>query len=67
MIDAQGAISGTGDQRSALASCEPHRDNFQSQVCLAMVYYKLGRRADAQAVLTKAEVTYGDAAASQYA
>ncbi|MGH8201662.1 MAG: TIR domain-containing protein [Steroidobacteraceae bacterium] len=57
----------TGDLRSALTACESHRDNSQSQVCLAMVYNKLGRHADAQAELTKIETTYGDDAAYQCA
>lgn len=61
------AYYAAGDLRSALASCEPHRDNYQSQVCLAMVYDKLGRHADAQAELTKLEAAFGDDAAYQYA
>ncbi|HEV2442875.1 MAG TPA: TIR domain-containing protein [Steroidobacteraceae bacterium] len=61
------ALYAAGDLRSALASCEAHRDNFQSQVCLAMVYDKLGRHADAQAELTKIETAYGDDAAYQCA
>jgi TolB-like protein/Flp pilus assembly protein TadD len=61
------AFYAAGDLRSALASCEAHRDNYQCQVCLAMVYGKLGRRADAQAELTKIETAYGDDAAYQYA
>ena len=61
------AYYAAGDLRSALASCEPHRDNYQSQVCLAMVYDKLGQHADAQAELTKLEAAFGDDAAYQYA
>ena len=61
------ALYATGDPHSALASCEPHRDNFQSQVCLAMVYHKLGRHADAQAEVAKIDKTYGDDAAYQVA
>jgi TolB-like protein/Flp pilus assembly protein TadD len=61
------AFYAAGDLGNALASCESHRDNFQSQMCLAIVYEKLGRHADAQAELTKAESAYGDAAAYQYA
>jgi TolB-like protein/Tfp pilus assembly protein PilF len=57
----------TGDLRSALTACESHRDNFQSQVCLAMVYDKLGRHADAQDELTKIEAAFGDDAAYQCA
>lgn len=56
-----------GDLRSALASCEPHQENYQSQICLAMVYEKLGRHADAQAELTKLETAFGDDAAYQCA
>jgi TolB-like protein len=61
------AFYAAGDLRNALASCESHRDTFESQVCLAIVYDKLGRHADAQAELTRAESAYGAAAAYQYA
>jgi len=61
------AFYAAGDLGKALASCEAHRDTFQSQLCLAIVYDKLGRHADAQAELVKTESAYGDAAAYQYA
>jgi TolB-like protein/tetratricopeptide (TPR) repeat protein len=66
-----GAIGTTyyllGDFESARASCEQHRDDSASQSCLAMTYDKLGRHADAEAVLTKLRSTMGDASAYQYA
>jgi hypothetical protein len=38
-----------------------------SEWCLAIVYNKLGRRSDAEAVLAKYRAAEGDAAAYQYA
>lgn len=55
-----------GDLESARASCESKPDYFLSQQCLAVVYDKLGRQADAQAALSKLKAE-GDAAAYQYA
>ena len=40
---------------------------WESQQCLAVVYDKLGRHADADAELAKMQDTMGDAAAFQYA
>lgn len=56
-----------GDLERARASCEVKRDDFASQSCLAMVYEKVGRRADAEAELTKMKSACGDASAVQYA
>jgi TolB-like protein/Flp pilus assembly protein TadD len=56
-----------GDLESGRASCEVNRDNWWSQWCLAMVYEKLGRRADAEAELWKMKSAFGDAGAVQYA
>ena len=56
-----------GDLGSARASCEIQPDNYSSQVCLAVVYDKLGRHADAQAELAKLDASLGDSAAYQHA
>jgi TolB-like protein len=61
------ALYGAGDLQGARASCEARRDFWFDQECLAVVYQKLGRRADAQAELGKIEAGAGDAAAYQYA
>ncbi|MGH8318574.1 MAG: tetratricopeptide repeat protein [Steroidobacteraceae bacterium] len=52
---------------SARTSCETQPNNYLSQVCLAVVYDKLGRHADAQAELAKMIASLGDAGSSQYA
>jgi TolB-like protein/Tfp pilus assembly protein PilF len=56
-----------GDLEKARASCEVKRDDWASQWCLAMVYEKVGRRADAEAELSKMKSALGDALAIQYA
>ena len=56
-----------GDLKNARISCETKPDDWISQQCLALVYEKLGRRADAEAVVAKMKAAYGDAAAYQYA
>ncbi len=56
-----------GDLQGARASCERKSDHFYSHVCLAMVYDKLGRHADAEAQLAKLKVSEGDDDAYQYA
>ena len=56
-----------GDLAGARAACEAKPDYWVSRQCLATVYEKLGRHADAQAELAKLKATYGDAAAYQYA
>ena len=61
------ALYGLGDLEKARDSCESQRDDWLSQVCLAIVYNKLGRRADAEAVLAKLKAAQGDDAAYQYA
>jgi tetratricopeptide (TPR) repeat protein len=61
------ALYGLGDLEKARASCESQRDDWLSQVCLAVVYNKLGRRADAEAVLAKLKAAQGNDAAYQYA
>jgi TolB-like protein/tetratricopeptide (TPR) repeat protein len=61
------ALCGLGDLQNARASCETKRDNWVSRWCLAVVYDKLGRHADAQAELRKYQAAEGDAASYQYA
>ena len=61
------AFYGLGDFESARASCETKRDDWYSPQCLAVVYDKLGRHADAEAELAKIKARLGDAGAYQYA
>ena len=61
------AYYGLGDLESARASCETKPDYWGSQWCLAVIYDKLGRHADAEAELAKMKAALGDAAAYQYA
>ena len=42
-----------GKYQDARTSCEKRPDDWGSQVCLAMIYDKLGRHADAKAELAK--------------
>ena len=61
------AYYGLGNLQSARSSCETKADHWVSQWCLAIVYNKLGRRTDAEAVLARYRAAEGDAAAYQYA
>jgi tetratricopeptide (TPR) repeat protein len=68
------AYNALGDYQAARASCErtqPRADAAGSysgiRVCLAISYEKLGRHADAQAMLTTLQSGYGDRDAYQYA
>jgi TolB-like protein/tetratricopeptide (TPR) repeat protein len=61
------AYYGLGDLESARASCETKPDYWGSQWCLSVIYDKLGRHADAEAVLAKYHAAEGDGAAYQYA
>jgi tetratricopeptide (TPR) repeat protein len=61
------AYYGLGDLQSARSSCETKPEFWSSQWCLAVVYEKLGRRADAEAELKKIKAAFGDASAYQYA
>jgi TolB-like protein/tetratricopeptide (TPR) repeat protein len=56
-----------GDLQSARASCEAQPDDLVSQWCLLVTYDKLGRHADAKAMLSKLKAAAGDTAAYQYA
>jgi tetratricopeptide (TPR) repeat protein len=58
---------GLGDLERARASCETKPDYWVSHQCLAVIYDKLGRHADAEAELTKLKAAMGDAAAYQNA
>jgi tetratricopeptide (TPR) repeat protein len=42
-----------GDLQGARAECNDERDNWLGQVCLAVIYDKLGQHGDAEAQLTK--------------
>jgi TolB-like protein len=56
-----------GDLDGARASCETKPDYWLSQQCLAVIYDKLGRHADAEAVFSKMQAALGDTGAYQYA
>jgi eukaryotic-like serine/threonine-protein kinase len=63
-----------GDYQDARASCEgarpradPAGSYYGIPVCLAVTYEKLGRHADAEAMLTSVQSWYGDRGAYQYA
>ena len=53
------AYYGLGDLQSARASCETKPDYWVSQQCLAVIYDKLGRHADAEAELAKMKAATG--------
>jgi TolB-like protein/DNA-binding winged helix-turn-helix (wHTH) protein/tetratricopeptide (TPR) repeat protein len=61
------AYYGLGDLERARTSCETKPDFWLSQWCLAVIYDKLGRHADAQTALAKMKAAMGDTAAYQYA
>jgi TolB-like protein/tetratricopeptide (TPR) repeat protein len=61
------AYYGLKDLERARGSCETKPDDPFSQQCLAVLYYKLGRHADAEAELAKMKAALGDTAAYQYA
>ena len=61
------AYYGLGDLQSARASCATEPDYYVSQQCLAVIYDKLGRHADAEAELAKIKAAGGDSGAFQYA
>ena len=56
-----------GNLPAALASCETRPDYVRSLVCKALLYGKLGRRADAAAAVAGAVQQAGDGGAYQYA
>jgi TolB-like protein/Flp pilus assembly protein TadD len=61
------AYYGLGDLERARASCETQPDYWGSQQCLAVIYDKLKKDADAEAELAKLKASLGDNAAYQYA
>jgi TolB-like protein/tetratricopeptide (TPR) repeat protein len=61
------AYFGLGDLERARASCETAPDDWGAQQCLAIIYDKLGRHAEAQAAFAKLKAAESDAAAYQYA
>jgi TolB-like protein/Tfp pilus assembly protein PilF len=61
------AYYGLGDLQRARASCETSPGYWGSQWCLAVIYDKLGRHADAEAELAKLKAAVSDAGAYQYA
>ena len=61
------AYYGLGDLERARASCETKPDYWHSQQCLAVIYDKLGRHANAEAELAKLKAAQGDTDAYQYA
>jgi TolB-like protein/tetratricopeptide (TPR) repeat protein len=56
-----------GNLSSAQSSCEAMPEAFRNRVCRAVIYDRLGRHADAAAVVAKIMQGGGDAAAYQYA
>jgi TolB-like protein/Flp pilus assembly protein TadD len=61
------AYYGLGDLGRARTSCETNPDDWESQQCLAVIYDKLKKHADAEAELSKLKASLGDNAAYQYA
>jgi tetratricopeptide (TPR) repeat protein len=55
-----------GDFQSARSSCEKKPEDDNNQLCLALSYDKLGRHADAEAMLAKHRATNGDTGATAY-
>ncbi len=58
---------GLGDLERARASCETKPDYWHSQQCLAVIYDKLEKHADAEAEVSKLKAALGDSPAYQYA
>ena len=61
------AYYGLGDFQSARSSCETKVQKSWPHYCLALVYHKLGRHGDAEAMLRKLRAEAGDVPAYQYA
>jgi TolB-like protein/tetratricopeptide (TPR) repeat protein len=55
-----------GDFEDARALCEAKRDYWRGQICLALVYEKLGRHTDAESMLAKVRSRFGDSGAYGY-
>jgi TolB-like protein/Flp pilus assembly protein TadD len=56
-----------GKFQSARESCETKPDDWEDQECLALTYEKLGRHADAEAMLAKLKAAHGGSSAYNYA
>jgi TolB-like protein len=56
-----------GDFEAARASCEVALPDALGQMCLAVVYRKLGRQADAEAMLQRVRTSVGDDGAFDFA
>jgi TolB-like protein len=56
-----------GSLGSARSSCEPKPAFWLSQICLAVVYDKVGRHADAERTLAKMQASLAEAFAYEYA
>jgi serine/threonine-protein kinase len=56
-----------GRPDSARKACEMDTEFWYNQLCLALVYHKLGRQKDAQAMLDKIRDSQGDALGIEYA
>jgi TolB-like protein/Flp pilus assembly protein TadD len=56
-----------GDYEAARASCEVARADGMGQTCLAVVFRKLGRQADAEVMLQQARSSLGDEGAYEFA
>jgi TolB-like protein len=56
-----------GDLQMARSSCEARPDYWESWVCQAMTYHRLGRHEEAAAALARVVQSGGDGAAYQYA
>jgi tetratricopeptide (TPR) repeat protein len=61
------AYYGLGDLQSARSSCEARAEKPWAQLCLSLVYDKLGRHGDAETTLKKQLAKMGDVPAYQYA
>jgi len=55
-----------GNFEGARATCEARPNYWGTQWCLALVYQKLGRHADAEAAVAKIQAMQGDTTAYQY-
>jgi TolB-like protein/Flp pilus assembly protein TadD len=57
----------SGDPQAARQACESSSVDFLKEYCLAIVYHKLGRSADAQSTLAKLQAAWGDDGAADIA
>jgi TolB-like protein/Flp pilus assembly protein TadD len=57
----------SGDFQAARAACEPSTVDFLKEYCLALVYERLGRHADARSMLAKLQASWGEEGAADIA